>query len=241
MVPSAHSPERSNGRPDAESAIADELVRRLRAQGNALAADPVLVEQLRAQVGVILQRTRDRLSGTAVDAARPAGGERVGRARAGQNIHPVDSLTAATLLFDIALTELQHDGDAVEVARALNASIMDEVVPAALGYVDVLLERIAVADAEEHLGIWRRLHVPSPETAGGALAAGTESTGILTDRELQVITMIAQAYTNREISARLHIAEGTVKRHTTNIYAKLGATSRIDAVRTAVRLGLLRG
>ncbi|MCI0158365.1 response regulator transcription factor [Leifsonia shinshuensis] len=64
---------------------------------------------------------------------------------------------------------------------------------------------------------------------------------ILTDRELEVIRMIAQAYTNREISARLNITEGTVKRHTTNIYAKLGATSRIDAVRKVIRLDLLEG
>lgn len=63
--------------------------------------------------------------------------------------------------------------------------------------------------------------------------------GVLTARELEVIRMIAQAYTNREISTRLNITEGTVKRHTTNIYAKLGATSRIDAVRKVVRLNLL--
>jgi DNA-binding NarL/FixJ family response regulator len=64
---------------------------------------------------------------------------------------------------------------------------------------------------------------------------------VLTDRELEVIRMIAQAYTNREISKRLNITEGTVKRHTTNIYAKLHATSRIDAVRKVVRLRLLDG
>ncbi|MEY9954211.1 response regulator [Leifsonia sp. EB34] len=62
---------------------------------------------------------------------------------------------------------------------------------------------------------------------------------ILTSREREVLRMIAQAYTNRDISQRLSIAEGTVKRHTTNIYAKLGATSRIDAVRKAARLNLL--
>ncbi|MFE4470114.1 response regulator [Leifsonia sp. NPDC056824] len=62
---------------------------------------------------------------------------------------------------------------------------------------------------------------------------------VLTERELEVIRMIAQAYTNREISTRLNITEGTVKRHTTNIYAKLHATSRIDAVRKVVRLRLL--
>jgi DNA-binding NarL/FixJ family response regulator len=61
---------------------------------------------------------------------------------------------------------------------------------------------------------------------------------LLSERELQVLRMIAQARSNREIGNQLSIAEGTVKRHTTNIYGKLGATSRIDAVRKAGRLGL---
>jgi DNA-binding NarL/FixJ family response regulator len=62
---------------------------------------------------------------------------------------------------------------------------------------------------------------------------------ILSDRELQVLRLISQAQSNRDIGNRLSISEGTVKRHTTNTYAKLGATSRIDAVRKASRLGLL--
>lgn len=80
---------------------------------------------------------------------------------------------------------------------------------------------------------------PVREAAGPEAPAPADR--ILTDRELQVIRMIAQAYTNREISARLNITEGTVKRHTTNIYAKLGASSRIDAVRKVIRLDLLEG
>ncbi len=80
-----------------------------------------------------------------------------------------------------------------------------------------------------------------PARAFASAAAPSPAAGILTDRELEVIRMIAQAYTNREISARLNITEGTVKRHTTNIYAKLGATSRIDAVRKVIRLDLLEG
>ena len=63
---------------------------------------------------------------------------------------------------------------------------------------------------------------------------------ILTLRELEVLRMISQACSNRDISQQLHIAEGTVKRHTTNMYVKLDATSRIDAIRRATRLGLLK-
>ncbi len=80
-----------------------------------------------------------------------------------------------------------------------------------------------------------------PARAAASAAAPAPAAGILTDRELEVIRMIAQAYTNREIGARLNITEGTVKRHTTNIYAKLGAASRIDAVRKVIRLDLLEG
>ena len=61
---------------------------------------------------------------------------------------------------------------------------------------------------------------------------------VLSQRELQVLRMIGQARSNKDIAALLSIAEGTVKRHTTNIYTKLGARSRIDAVRKASRLGL---
>ncbi|MFC6356174.1 response regulator transcription factor [Luethyella okanaganae] len=62
---------------------------------------------------------------------------------------------------------------------------------------------------------------------------------VLSIREIEILRMVAQAHSNREIGLRLVIAEGTVKRHTTNIYLKLGATSRIDAVRKARILGLL--
>jgi len=57
--------------------------------------------------------------------------------------------------------------------------------------------------------------------------------GCLSDRELQVLECVADAMTNRQIAVRLGITEGTVKRHLRNIFNKLGATSRIDAVNKA--------
>jgi DNA-binding NarL/FixJ family response regulator len=62
--------------------------------------------------------------------------------------------------------------------------------------------------------------------------------GSLTDRELDVLRLTAQALSNAQIASRLHITEATVKRHLTNIYAKLNAVSRVDAIRkaTAARL-----
>lgn len=61
---------------------------------------------------------------------------------------------------------------------------------------------------------------------------------MLSDRELEVLTLVAEGMRNSQIAHKLFIAEGTVKRHLTNIYAKLGATSRTDAVRRAARAGL---
>lgn len=82
----------------------------------------------------------------------------------------------------------------------------------------------------------------APAPVAGAPAAGVSvlDAPALTSRELEVLRMIARAYTNRDIAAELHIVQGTVKRHATNIYGKLGATSRIDAVLKARELGLLR-
>jgi DNA-binding NarL/FixJ family response regulator len=60
----------------------------------------------------------------------------------------------------------------------------------------------------------------------------------LSERELEVLRLVADGMRNSQIAGRLYIAEGTVKRHLTNIYSKLGATSRTDAVRKAARQGL---
>jgi DNA-binding NarL/FixJ family response regulator len=55
----------------------------------------------------------------------------------------------------------------------------------------------------------------------------------LTNREFEVLQLIAQAFSNAQVASHLHIAETTVKRHLTNIYAKLNAVSRVDAIRKA--------
>jgi LuxR family maltose regulon positive regulatory protein len=60
----------------------------------------------------------------------------------------------------------------------------------------------------------------------------------LSERELEVLGLIAEGLTNQEIALRLHISLSTVKGHTTNIYGKLGVKSRIQAVAQARSLGL---
>ncbi|GHJ07069.1 DNA-binding response regulator [Micromonospora humidisoli] len=65
--------------------------------------------------------------------------------------------------------------------------------------------------------------------------------GELTERELEVLRLTAQALSNAQIATRLRITEATVKRHLTNIYGKLDAVSRVDAVRKAAAAYLIEG
>ena len=58
--------------------------------------------------------------------------------------------------------------------------------------------------------------------------------GVVPDRELEVIVLVARGFSNRQVATQLHISEATVKRHLANIYQKIGVGSRGDAVRTAL-------
>ena len=61
----------------------------------------------------------------------------------------------------------------------------------------------------------------------------------LTPRELQVVELMAEGLTNKAIAARLGISDQTVKFHISSLSGKLGAANRTDAVRRAVRRGLI--
>jgi NarL family two-component system response regulator YdfI len=61
----------------------------------------------------------------------------------------------------------------------------------------------------------------------------------LSDREQEVLVLLAQGAANKEIAAHLYITERTVKAHVTSIFNKLGVNSRTEAVAVAIRSGLL--
>jgi len=61
----------------------------------------------------------------------------------------------------------------------------------------------------------------------------------LTPRETEVLALVAEGLSNKAIADELGISDQTVKFHIASIAGKLGATSRTDAVRLAVRRGLL--
>lgn len=61
----------------------------------------------------------------------------------------------------------------------------------------------------------------------------------LTDRELQILTLTGKGFTNKAIGAQLGISDRTVQNHLANIFQKLNAESRTEAVMRAVSLGLI--
>jgi len=76
----------------------------------------------------------------------------------------------------------------------------------------------------------------SPESLAGACEAASP---LLSPREREVLELTAEAMSNSQIATRLSLTEATVKRHLHNIFAKLGAVSRIDAVNKARAASLI--
>jgi DNA-binding NarL/FixJ family response regulator len=98
-----------------------------------------------------------------------------------------------------------------------------------------------VATGEQLLApeLTRRLieqHVSGPEPASGVPAA----LGALTERELEVFTLIARGLSNADLAERLFVSEATVKTHVNRILAKLGLQTRVQLVVLAYETGQVR-
>ena len=82
-----------------------------------------------------------------------------------------------------------------------------------------------------------RTHLP----AGPAAQLAARLTDVaLTDREAEVLALVAEGLRNKEVAARLGVSEFTVKAHVQNLLAKLGVHDRTEAVTVAVRRGIIR-
>ena len=85
---------------------------------------------------------------------------------------------------------------------------------------------------------FERLSAAPDVARAGSLAPPTPAKGALTDRELQVLRLVAAGHTNRAVAAKLRIAEKTVARHVANIFLKLGVSTRAAATAYAYEHGL---
>jgi DNA-binding NarL/FixJ family response regulator len=146
-----------------------------------------------------------------------------------------------------AITELGKRGSAARVLVLTTYDTDSHVLPAieagATGYLlkdapraDLLRAVRAAARGEAVLSPSVAARLMSRFRAPGA---GRPGPGPLSQRELEVLELVAAGTTNREAAARLFISEATVKTHLLNIYAKLGVSDRAAAVAEAFNRGLL--
>jgi DNA-binding NarL/FixJ family response regulator len=61
--------------------------------------------------------------------------------------------------------------------------------------------------------------------------------GVLSARETEILVLVSRGLSNRQVASTLHLSEATVKRHLTNVYPKMGVSSRGEAVRKALSEG----
>lgn len=99
----------------------------------------------------------------------------------------------------------------------------------ASGFVSKDWEAGEIAAAVKMVGLGMTMFPPKAE----------QPAPMLSEREREVLDLIAAGSTNREIAERLYLSPHTVKEHTSALYRKLRARNRAEAVQRAQRLGLL--
>lgn len=150
--------------------------------------------------------------------------------RMGDGMDGVETTAALRALPDppavLILTTFDHDA---QIIRAVEAG--------AAGYLlkDVDSDTIVAAIADAAAGAL----VLTPGGDARLVQALRAPRVELTEREREVLALIDAGAANKDIAARLHISESTVKTHVVHLLEKLGASSRSAAASAARRLGLL--
>jgi two-component system, NarL family, response regulator LiaR len=120
-----------------------------------------------------------------------------------------------------------------------SASVVEAIRAGAIGY---LLKDTQAAELRKAIKAAAAGQVQlSPQAAAYLLGAirTPELPEPLTPREMDVLRLLAQGQSNKEIARALHLVEETVKSHVRHILAKLGVQSRTQAVLAAIRLGIV--
>ena len=146
----------------------------------------------------------------------------------------MDGITATA-----TIRRAQPDTEVIALTSVLeDATVVSAVRAGAIGYLlkdtqaDELCGAIHAAAAGQV-----RLAPQAPARLMNEVRA-PENPDMLTEREIEVLRLLAQGQANKEIARSLHIAEKTVKTHVSNILAKLGLQSRTQAALYALRVGI---
>ncbi len=126
-----------------------------------------------------------------------------------------------------------HTHDVIEAMIGLGRACHE------LGQADEAARHLRTAEAMAHeIANPQLLAQATVALAGTAGGAADPLPGNLTARQAEVLRLLADGLSNKEIAARLYLSPGTVERHLATIYRKLGLGGRVDATRYAVEHGL---
>jgi DNA-binding NarL/FixJ family response regulator len=168
----------------------------------------------------------------------------------GEAVTLVEALRPDVVLMDLrmprvdgvaAITRLREKGNAARVLVLTTFDTESDVLPAikagATGYLLKDTPRDDLFRAVRSAARGEAVLSPSVATTllGQVRAPATDQ---LSQRELEVLGLVARGSTNREAAARLFISEATVKTHLLHVYAKLGVKDRAAAVAVAFERGL---
>jgi DNA-binding NarL/FixJ family response regulator len=188
-----------------------------------------------------------------------AGVDVVGEARTGSEaVAEIRSLAPDVVVMDLNMPGISGVEATAKIAmvapftRVLvlsaseqDADVMDAIMAGACGYllkeasIDELLAGIrAAANGESLISPAIASKVLQRLRAAGVPSRGDSTADELSDREQQVLRLVADGKDNAQIAAELHISPKTVKNHISNILMKLQIENRIQAAVFAVRAGL---
>ena len=224
----------ARGEPAAAAAL---LTRRLDEVGwTALVAAPLLAQLVEAR---LLEGQLDGATGAASALEQIAAERRRERVEAlataarGRIALAEGREDAADLLLEAVnrFAELDARLDAartrLELARALSSSSPEVAIDAARHARTELDALGAVRDADAAAALMRSL--------GAKGRAGPRAAGLLSRRETEVLRLLADGLSNREIAERLFISPKTAEHHVSRIYSKLGLSTRVEAAAYAAR------
>jgi DNA-binding NarL/FixJ family response regulator len=153
----------------------------------------------------------------------------------------LDGLEAIRRLPDrriLVLTTFGLDEYIVEALRAGASGFLTKDVPAA--ELIHAVKVVAAGDALLTPAVTRRLLDLVARRLPAPVQGGPEQLAELTDREREVLELLARAMSNAEIAEALFVGEATVKTHVSSVLMKLGLRDRVQAVVLAYETGLIK-
>ena len=180
-------------------------------------------------------------------------------ASASEAVQRVSTLSPHVVLMDVRMGEVSG----VEACRAIKSAhpevnvliltsfgeeeaVMSAIMAGASGYLLKNVGRAELLKAVREVASGRNLLDPSVTGKVmerlARLAAKEQAQALMavSDREKEVLTLVAQGFTNREIAGKLVISENTARNHVSRILEKLGLTRRSEAAAFAAQHGLLK-